>query len=168
AGGGEGSRLSQRRGVPRGPAAGEEVRARLASVILGAVLAGCASSSTQTRRIDRYRSDYESWPLETRQAVLDGKVELDMTPTMVRVALGEPGEIVQRMVAGRPETVWIYTKAETVAPAAPQPASPSQPTRTAAINGSNAGAGVSLPTVVYRDREIAFFDGLVCRVDRPL
>jgi len=144
------------------------VRALLAGVTLGVALAGCATSTPQVRRIEKHRQEYETWPLETRQAVLDGKVELDMSPAMVRVALGEPGEVIQRMVAGRPETVWIYTKTETVAPAAPQLADPSLPTRTAAVNGSNAGGGVSLPAVVYRDREVAFFDGFVCRVDRPL
>ena len=37
---------------------------------------GCASS--QMNRIDRHRDIYETWPIEVRQAVLDGKVEPGM------------------------------------------------------------------------------------------
>lgn len=137
-----------------------------AGVAAGMALSGCASSSSPAHRVDKYRGDYESWPLETRQAVLDGKVELDMSPAMVRVALGEPGEVVERTVGGRKEVVWIYTKAETVAPAAPRPAIATGSGRAAAINGASSGA--SLPVLVYRDREVAFFEGLVCRVGPPL
>jgi hypothetical protein len=137
------------------------------ALAIGLLLAGCESSS-QMRRIEASRRIYETWPLETRQAVLDGKVELDMTPEMVRVALGAPGEVVERMVAGRNEVIWVYTHVETVAPAAPQVAIPSVPVRSAIVNGSSGSTPVALPQLAYRDREIAFFDGFVCRVDRPL
>lgn len=135
---------------------------------LALVLAGCSTTASQDRRIEANRLEYESWPLETRQAVLDGRIEPEMTPTMVRVALGNPGEIVERTVAGRTEVVWIYTKVETVAPAAPQMANATPPVRTAAVNGSNAGGGASLPAVAYREREIVFFDGVVVKAGRPL
>ena len=137
------------------------------ALMLAVALSGCASSSP-AHRVDKVRDVYESWPLETRQAVLDGKVELDMSPAMVRVALGEPGEVVERTVAGRKETVWIYTKAETVAPAVPRLSTAAGSGRAAAVNGGNGSAGASLPVLVYRDREIAFFEGLVCRVGPPL
>src|SRR4030095_16670930 len=52
---------------------------------------GCASG--QMSRIDRNRDIYESWPLEVKQAVLDGKVEPGMNSDMVRVAWGEPTEV---------------------------------------------------------------------------
>ena len=57
-------------------------------------------------RIDANRDLYESWPIEIRQAVLDGKVEAGMTPDMVRVAWGKPSEVVQQ---GKPgDEIWVY------------------------------------------------------------
>jgi hypothetical protein len=71
-----------------------------------AVLAGgCASS--QMSRIDRNRAIYETWPLEVRQAVLDGKVEPGMDQDMVRVAWGEPSQI-SSSPAG--DEIWVYSK----------------------------------------------------------
>ena len=73
-------------------------------------IAGC--SSPQMSRIDSDRELYESWPLEIRQAVLDGKAEPGMTPDMVRMSLGKPTEVVTR--AGAPNSgsdeIWIYRK----------------------------------------------------------
>jgi hypothetical protein len=66
---------------------------------------GCASS--QMSRIDRNRDIYETWPIETRQAVLDGKVEPGMNADMVRVAWGEPSEI-SSSPAG--DEIWVYAK----------------------------------------------------------
>lgn len=72
-------------------------------------LAGCQSSA-QMSRIDRNRDLYEQWPIEVRQAVLDGKAEPGMTPEMVEMALGKPTEVVTR--SGTPSTgddeIWIY------------------------------------------------------------
>ena len=66
--------------------------------------AGCASS--QMNRIDRNRDLYESWPIEIRQAVLDGNVEPGMTPDMVELSWGRPTEIVNQGGAG--DEVWVY------------------------------------------------------------
>jgi hypothetical protein len=72
-------------------------------------LAGCTSSS-QMRRIDANRDIYEQWPIEMRQAVLDGNVAEGMTPEMVEMAIGKPTEISTR--SGTPQTgddeIWIY------------------------------------------------------------
>jgi hypothetical protein len=68
---------------------------------------GC--SSPQFNRIDADRELYESWPLEVRQAVLDGRAEVGMTPEMVTMALGKPTEIVAGSTAGG-EEIWVYRK----------------------------------------------------------
>ena len=63
-------------------------------------------------RIDANREIYETWPIETRQAVLDGKAEAGMTPEMVEMALGKPTEITARsgpQGSGQDE-IWIYRK----------------------------------------------------------
>ena len=58
-----------------------------APVFLGLLLTGCASP--QMTRIREQRALYESWPIETRQAVLNGRIERGMNPDMVRMALGQ-------------------------------------------------------------------------------
>jgi hypothetical protein len=83
-------------------------RFQLHGVVLLATgfLSGCASS--QMNRIDSNREIYESWPIEIRQAVLDGKVEPGMTPDMVIVAWGKPTERVAQSNSG--DEIWVYKK----------------------------------------------------------
>ena len=76
-------------------------------VLVWVVLVGAGCSSSQMSRIDRNRDLYERWPLETRQAVLDGKVEPGMDPDMVRVAWGEPSEV---SISPGGDEIWIYSK----------------------------------------------------------
>lgn len=66
---------------------------------------GCASS--QMNRIDRNRDIYETWPIEVRQAVLDGKVEPGMNTDMVRVAWGSPTEVATSPAG---DEIWVYSK----------------------------------------------------------
>ncbi len=76
----------------------------LAAILLG----GCASS--QMNRIDSNRDIYETWPIETRQAVLDGKVEQGMLPEMVQVAWGKPTEVVASPGGGPGDEIWVYKR----------------------------------------------------------
>ena len=75
--------------------------------LAAAVMAGGCSSS-QMSRIDQNRDIYERWPLETRQAVLDGKVETGMTPEMVLVAWGKPAEVVTQSKSG--DEIWVFKR----------------------------------------------------------
>lgn len=77
-------------------------------LVAALLLAGCSSS--QMSRIDADRAAYESWPLETQQAVLDGRVEIGMTPEQVRMALGKPAEVVSRSAGTAEDEIWIYRK----------------------------------------------------------
>ncbi len=80
---------------------------RCVTLLLGAfLLAGCASS--QMSRIDANRELYESWPLEMRQAVLDGKVEPGMNRDMVRMVLGQPTEILTKAAGINEDEIWVY------------------------------------------------------------
>jgi hypothetical protein len=69
-------------------------------------LTGCASG--QMSRIDSNRDIYESWPIETKQAVLDGKVEPGMLPEMVKVAWGTPSEVIASPGGGPGDEIWVY------------------------------------------------------------
>ncbi len=82
------------------------IRASLVSAVL--VFAGCSSSPMS--RIDANRATYESWPIEVQSAVLEGRATKDMTPEMVRVALGEPTRIEPRVGSTTNEETWIYEK----------------------------------------------------------
>jgi hypothetical protein len=72
------------------------------------LLAGC--SSTPMSRIDKNRALYESWPVDMQSAVLEGNVVKDMTPDMVRMALGEPTRIEPKIGSTSGEETWIYEK----------------------------------------------------------
>ena len=69
---------------------------------------GCSSSPMS--RIDSNRALYESWPVEMQSAVLEGRVVKDMTPEMVRMAVGEPTRIEPRSGSTTNEETWIYEK----------------------------------------------------------
>ncbi len=71
-------------------------------------LSGCASG--QMNRIDANRDLYEQWPIETKQAVLDGKVESGMLPEMVQVAWGKPTEVVASPGGGPGDEIWVYKR----------------------------------------------------------
>lgn len=76
--------------------------------MMAAWVAGCGTP--QINRIDQNREVYETWPIETKQAVLDGKVEVGMTPEMVRVAWGQPTEVISRSTGPGDEEIWVYRK----------------------------------------------------------
>ena len=59
-------------------------------------------------RIDANRDIYETWPVETKQAVLDGKVDVGMLPEMVKVAWGTPSEVVASPGGGPGDEIWVY------------------------------------------------------------
>jgi hypothetical protein len=159
--------------------------AKLSGLLLAAIVAGC-TSTPQESRIDKNREIYETWPLDTKQAVLDGKVEQGMNTDMVRVAWGEPTKVVDSNAPG--EQVWVYETGgdpgTMIDPGmgAGQTAIGIGPRRAAALMGGTpgmlgtsgmiAGAGVS-PTPIYTQptppevREVVFRDGIVYRADRP-
>jgi len=120
---------------------------RLFLVLLAAaaLLSGCGTP--QISRIDRNRDIYESWPIETRQAVLDGKVEQGMTEDMVRVAWGEPTQKVTSP-SDADEEIWIYRKGgEQVDPMMyPGPMSPSGGIMGAPVGIGMGGPGIGIAT----------------------
>jgi hypothetical protein len=80
---------------------------RLSVWVLAAwLLAGC--TTTPMNRIDANRSLYDSWPVEVRQAVLDGRVEKGMTPEMVEMSIGKPSQKETRPGRQGADEVWIY------------------------------------------------------------
>src|SRR5688500_6336845 len=73
-----------------------------------ALLMGCSTSPMS--RIDQGRAQYDSWPLEVKEAVLNGEARNGMTPEVVEMALGKPSEVVTRSNRGGGDEVWVYRK----------------------------------------------------------
>jgi len=165
-------------------------------LVLAAVglLAGCASS--QMSRIDANRDVYETWPIEMRQLVLDGKVEPGMTQEMVEVSWGKPTEVVSRGLKPGDDDVWIYrtTRDDTMG-SSPTMSGSTRPTISmgGSMNGigiGNSGMGASsmpgggimsssggmvgggsmLPPTqtITEERQVEFRDGVVHHADPPL
>lgn len=83
--------------------------------VLGVLLvAACAldsgCSSSPMSRIDSNRGQYESWPLEVQEAVLNGRAIKGMTKEQVEMALGKPSEVVSRSAKAGEDEVWVYRK----------------------------------------------------------
>ena len=153
-------------------------------------LGGC--SSPQFSRIESSRELYESWPLEVKQAVLDGKVEPGMTGEMVVVSWGEPSEVLSRSNGPHEDEIWIYrttSGGDYIYPST-SPITSGYPSGypSGGIGRSNpgigvgvgaggvsigtGGSGVSAAPIMVRppvttEREVVFRDGVVIRADNP-
>jgi hypothetical protein len=73
-----------------------------------AVMAGCASSPQA--RIERNWGRYETYPLEVRERIAAGQVDVGFTAEMVQMALGEPARVAERRTENETTEVWIYTR----------------------------------------------------------
>ena len=72
------------------------------------LLAGCASQNSPNDimdRVDASRDEYETWPIEVKEAVLSGRTLRGMTTKMVLLARGKPAEVVDH---GNGDETWIY------------------------------------------------------------
>lgn len=67
-----------------------------------------AACSTVDSRIAKSRAAYESWPIEVREKVAAGEVDLGFTQEQVAVALGEPDRVFTRATADGTSEVWSY------------------------------------------------------------
>jgi hypothetical protein len=73
------------------------------------VFAGCATSNVDTRIAQR-RGLYESYPLDVREKIAAGRVDIGFTPDMVAMALGEPARRAERRSMNELSEVWYYTR----------------------------------------------------------
>jgi hypothetical protein len=158
-------------------------------------LGGC--SSPQFSRIEGNREDYESWSLDVRQAVLDGRVEPGMTPQMVEVSWGQPSEVISRANGPHEDEIWIYRTTSGGDYIYPTPVMggsypgggyPGGGYPTGGIGRSGVGVGVGTGGInigtggaggammpapvmvrppVTSEREVVFRDGVVIRADKP-
>ncbi len=116
-------------------------------------------------RIDANRAVFESWPVDTQEAVLGGRAVAGMTPEMVEMALGKPSEVNHRSVKDGEEEIWSYKKGSGHLPSLLSNTNIS-------LGGSLGGIGVSSGAPIGRGRptdadaqEVVFKNGVVIRAD---
>ena len=127
------------------------------------VLAGCSTSPMS--RIDANRAQYESWPFEIQEAVLNGKVLVGMTPEMVRVTLGEPARITNRMGRKGAEEVWTYSKGGGLNL---QNSNISLGGNIGGLGVGTGGLGGGSSSSIPEESDVVFQNGVVLRADPPL
>lgn len=79
-----------------------------ASILIFSLLwAGCATSTIETRRKERF-STYTALPPELRQLVDQGKIKIGMNTDAVYIAWGPPTEILESESGQGHTTTWVY------------------------------------------------------------
>jgi len=135
------------------------------SALAGLLLGGCAS--TAQSRIDADPQTYAQATAAQRTLIERGEASVQMTPQMVRMALGNPSQITEQPVGDHVEIVWRYLET---------PGSDAYKAATSSISGAvESGptgtplpAGVSTPPPVVERYRITFRDDRVIDVKRPV
>ncbi len=133
-------------------------------LLAGWLMALAACSSSPMSRIDAERGKYDSYPIEVRQAILNGEAVKGMTPEQVEMALGKPTEIITRSAKGGDDEVWVYRKKEGLGGALRNTG--------ISIGGGTGGVGGGVSTSTGGGRrespeesEVVFRNGVVSRSD---
>lgn len=132
--------------------------ALVALLAASSLLAGCSSTpASPMSRIDANRAEYDAWPLEVKQAVLDGRIEKGMTTRQVEVAIGKPTRIEVKETRKGLREVWTYKRKE------------GGPLKGSSWSIGTYGVGVqTAPSGVYDEEyEVVFEDGVVESADVP-
>jgi hypothetical protein len=132
----------------------------LAAIAVGA---GCSSSSPMSR-IDSDRALYESWPLDTQQAVFEGRVLKGMTKEQVEMSVGKPSEKSAQQARKGLEEVWTY-----------KPRGGGMGNTSVSLGGVLGGVGVGGTPIgggggggnTDETNEVVFVDGVVVRSTFP-
>lgn len=74
--------------------------------LAAALLAGC---STTSGRIKKNQQLFDSYPVDVQSNIRNGKVDINYTPDMVLMALGEPDRRYGRTTEQGTSEVWAYT-----------------------------------------------------------
>jgi hypothetical protein len=72
-------------------------------------LLAAAGCSTPATRIKRNAEVFAAFPAEVQENVRAGRIALEYTHDMVRIALGTPQRVYNRETAGGRSEIWSYT-----------------------------------------------------------
>jgi len=76
------------------------------AALLALVFSGC---STPAGRITKNQEAFDSWPVEVREKVRAGQVDLGFTPEQVLVALGKPTRTYAHKSENGEAEIWAYS-----------------------------------------------------------
>ncbi|MEY2428401.1 MAG: hypothetical protein QOJ40_1286 [Verrucomicrobiota bacterium] len=76
-------------------------------LLTGVLLAGCATSTVETRRSERAAS-YAGLPPDSKVMVDQGRIKVGMPMDAVYIAWGPPAQVLQSESEGGAATVWLY------------------------------------------------------------
>ncbi|MBM3844969.1 MAG: hypothetical protein FJ405_01615 [Verrucomicrobia bacterium] len=79
----------------------------LISVVGLVLLAGCATSTVEKRKTEKYGA-YSSLTPEQRELVDQGRIKVGMSMDAVYIALGKPDEVVQQENQSGSSIHWLY------------------------------------------------------------
>ena len=79
----------------------------LSVLLAGLILCGCATSTVETRKQERY-SAYAALSPEVRSVVEQGKIKVGMTMDAVYIAWGKPSQILAGESSRGNTTTWLY------------------------------------------------------------
>jgi len=75
----------------------------------GLLLTGCATSTIESRKQERY-SSYTELPSEQKAAIDTGKIKVGMSMDAVYIAWGKPGEILTSESSKGTFVTWLYRR----------------------------------------------------------
>jgi hypothetical protein len=78
-------------------------------IALLAICAGCGTPPA-AKRIAADRASFDAWPADVRETVAAGRIAVGFTGEQVRMAWGEPDDIVEETTDGEPGAQWIYER----------------------------------------------------------
>jgi hypothetical protein len=76
-------------------------------LLSGLLLAGCATSTVETRKQERPAA-YAALPADQKQLVDQGKIRVGMAPEAVYIAWGPPSEVLEQETTQCHTIIWIY------------------------------------------------------------
>jgi len=76
------------------------------AALVALVISGC---STPAGRISKNQDAFDSWPVEVREKVRAGQVDLGFTPEQVLVALGKPTRTYAHKSENGEAEIWAYS-----------------------------------------------------------
>jgi hypothetical protein len=83
------------------------VKLFLPLILLTYLLAGCATSTVETRRHER-GAPYASLPADMKALVDEGRIKVGMPMDAVYIAWGPPAQVLQSENQGGAATIWLY------------------------------------------------------------
>src|SRR5687768_12722035 len=75
--------------------------------VLALLVTGCATSTIESRKQERY-SAYSNLPVDGRNLVDEGKIQIGMPMDAVYIAWGKPAQVLEQQTPAGTMVTWLY------------------------------------------------------------